>query len=398
MVVPDVLTTPRNASTRDLLLVADHVLTSWTARHPMGTAGPDLGPAVLSTLVAAHPDATGEQRRTCGEATDLWLRTGLRGRAGTGLHDGLSGLVAGLGLIAGVRPDVGPAAQRAARSLATAADRRPWRTSAVGFTDYDLVSGPAGTLLAQPAGTPPGGAAAHLAALAADPDLAGLRIGAHRDHPLVGWTQGDVVTGLAHGAAGVLAALSAVDPTEEAVRAVAHLSTWLVAGLYVDGAGIVSWRYAAGGKPEAVAHRQGWCYGNPGVSWALWAAGRALVRAGAPGGEDLCDLAVRAVGTLCGGYDADVHLDGDRDSDRLGVCHGAAGVLLVADAFARHTGSAPAAALRDWLTGHLHDRLDRVARLAGTDTTLLSGATGVLAALLTTAGADRGWLRCLALS
>jgi hypothetical protein len=104
----------------------------------------------------------------------------------------------------------------------------------------------------------------------------------------------------------------------------------------------------------------------------------------------MCAVAVDAVDTLCAAYDPDHHLD----HDPLAVCHGAAGVLLVADAFARHAGSSPAAALRAELTRYLTARLDEVTRL---DATLLSGAAGVLAALLTTAGGDRGWLPCLAL-
>jgi len=104
----------------------------------------------------------------------------------------------------------------------------------------------------------------------------------------------------------------------------------------------------------------------------------------------VCSVAVEAMRTLCAAYDPHHHLD----HDPLAVCHGAAGVLLVADAFARHAGLPAAAALRDDLAAHLTERLDAVTRL---DATLLSGAPGVLAALLTAAGGDRGWLPCLAL-
>jgi hypothetical protein len=225
-------------------------------------------------------------------------------------------------------------------------------------------------------------AATHLAG----PAATGFRIGAYAGHPVVGWAQGGVVTGLAHGVAGPVAALSAALPHLPEHGAVVHdLASWLAAQRYTDDRGVVSWpgRVPAPGHGRA-ARRQGWCYGTPGVAWALWAAGHALVHSG------LCAAAVEAVDTLCAAYDPTYHLD----HDPLAVCHGAAGVLLVADAFARHAGSAAAATLRDTLTGYLTDRIDEVVRL---DTTLLSGAPGVLAALLTSAGGDRGWLPCLAM-
>jgi hypothetical protein len=175
-----------------------------------------------------------------------------------------------------------------------------------------------------------------------------------------------------------VAALSAALPHLPDARPAVHgLAAWLAAQRFADG----SWPGLVPGRPGG---RQGWCYGTPGVAWALWAAGTALVHSG------LRAAAVDAVETLCATFDPDRHLD----HDPLAVCHGAAGVLLVADAFARHAGSPAAAALRAALTGYLTDRLDEVTRL---DATLLAGAPGVLAALLTSAGGDRGWLPCLAM-
>ncbi|WP_309115248.1 lanthionine synthetase LanC family protein [Saccharothrix sp.] len=351
---------------RDVVTAARTLLDSW--KSSASTAGPDPGPAVLAALVADP------------EAGRTWLRGAVRAAAGTGLFTGLGGVVAGLRLI----PGADSAAERAEAVLGQAAAHRRWRTTAVGFADYDLVSGPSGTLLAHFAGSTPVSTdrlapfTGHLTALA-DAHLSGLRIGAHSGHPLLGWSQDEILTGLAHGAAGPLAALSLAGAEPDAIR---NLAAWLAARTTTDSRGILTWSPRGRGKPG----RQGWCYGTPGVSWALWTAGRALGRAGA----EFREIGLAAMGTLCAKYDPDTHLDG------LGVCHGAAGMLLVADAFARQAGSTPAAELRDWLRDHLHTRLDEVLRMGGTG--LLSGAAGVLAALLTADGRDRSWLPCLALS
>ncbi|MFC0539958.1 lanthionine synthetase LanC family protein [Kutzneria chonburiensis] len=163
------------------------------------------------------------------------------------------------------------------------------------------------------------------------------------------WFEGED-TGLAHGAAGVL--LVSLQP---------ELISWLLKQSFVD------------------QQRQGWCYGIPGIAWALWTAGARTE-------------AVRLVRILCQTFDPELNLYGE-PADRLGICHGAAGVLLIADAFARE-GVSGAKVLSDLMQTYLVERLDLV---AGLDDTLLRGGSGVLAALLTVRGADRRWLRCLGL-
>jgi hypothetical protein len=369
--------------TSDLVTAAEHVLASWTATAAASTTGPDLGPVVLATLL---PDSVPAHA-----AVRAWVRAGSRCR-GLGLFGGMSGVLAGLRLLADRDVCATDAAERAA--AAVAATQPGWRAEGVGFDDYDVVTGPAGVMLAGLTGrlpvrreslAPP---AAHLVDLATS--TPGFRIGAYAGHPLAGWAQDGVVTGLAHGVAGPVAALSmAVPHLPDVAETVRRLASWLAAQSVTDTRGVVSWpgRVPAP-EPTGEARRQGWCYGTPGVAWALWTAGRALVHSGL--GEELCATATEAMRTLCVAYDPDHHLD----HDPLAVCHGAAGVLLVADAFARHAGLPAAAALRGELAGHLTDRLDEVLRL---DATLLSGAAGVLAALLTAAGGDRGWLPCLAM-
>ncbi|WP_020670934.1 lanthionine synthetase LanC family protein [Amycolatopsis nigrescens] len=387
------------ATSRELLTAAGAVLTSWIARQNASTAAPDLGPAVLATLVAQNPVASIAQHRVSHDAMRAWLRGSVHCR-GPALHGGFAGVLAGMRLISSVHTDVTPAAERTAAALRTA--KQHWRSSEVGFTDYDLVSGPAGALLALTTGEPTP-MARHLAELAADPRLTGFRIGAHAGHPLLGWTQGAVITGLAHGVAGTLAALSMVSDRQApgTLPAIRNLASWLYRHQEVDELGVVSWRARLpepGSPALGVVRRQAWCYGNPGISWALWTAGCALRRAGFDEGRSLCDAALAAIRTFCDAYDACRHLDTERTGDALAICHGAAGILLVADAFDRQASFSPAAVLRERLDGFLRERLPEIVRLGDTDQSLLSGATGVLAALLTAAGADRGWLRWVALS
>ena len=68
-------------------------------------------------------------------------------------------------------------------------------------------------------------------------------------------------------------------------------------------------------------------------------------------------------------WDDDFHLPGT-PRDGLTFCHGAAGVLAVADAFSLHTGLMPARRLADHLAGLLTGRL---ASLATTDLPLVTG-------------------------
>ncbi|MGZ0205499.1 subtilin biosynthesis protein spaC, partial [Streptomyces sp. RM1] len=132
-------------------------------------------------------------------------------------------------------------------------------------------------------------------------------------------------------------------------------------------------------------------YGTPGVAWALWDA------AGALGDGAAADWAATAFTTLAEHYDETFHLFGDTPGDRLGLCHGAAGVLAVADAFERDARLPAASALKERFVGHLTARLSGQ-RLAEWPADLLTGLPGVPAALLTAAhGAPRGWLPCLGL-
>ena len=367
--------------------------------YPAAAAGPghdraaDPGPAILAALVSAGRAPAELAGETAAErAVIAWLRQ-LSRPAPTGLlGNGAAGRMLALRLAAGVWPRLAGLAEAVRQSLCRRVARVPWAVTELAWGDYDLVTGPSGTLLALAA--EPGASAAdrapvigHLAGLCATDDLAGLRVGQYRDEDLRGWNFGRINLGLAHGLPGVALALAAAadadglsEPGEQALR---RLAARLAREAFTDPRGVLTWPPGSGrAGPGAAAarRRQAWCYGCPGVAWALWESGRVL------GDDGLRDLAESSAGSLIGAWDDEFYLDG------LDICHGAAGLMLVYDSFSRHAGLPGAAGLRDHLAGHLTARLGQLSQLAETNCSLQSGASGVLAALLTTGGADRRWL------
>ncbi|MCP9963748.1 hypothetical protein LUX05_24380 [Streptomyces somaliensis] len=130
------------------------------------------------------------------------------------------------------------------------------------LADYDLVLGPAGTLLAQCAGArpEPGHLLPHrdrLAALCDGDDLWRLRADGYADHPHLAWLQGRVNTGMGHGAAGVAAALTAaVRHTGPAAGdALRRVAAWLEEQAYEDDRGLRTWPGARPRRGDAAARR-----------------------------------------------------------------------------------------------------------------------------------------------
>jgi hypothetical protein len=382
--------------------LAVRYLRQWAVAPPEGGHRCDPGIPVLAHLVADD--------RAAPAAVAVWSRTAGRGPSRPALYDGgLAGTLVGLRLGSRVHPGLRPVADRLRAHLSGRLP--PYRTHAVTFPDYDLICGPAGTLLALCAGETAGRPdfarlrplAAHLALLCDADDLPRLRTGHYADHPYLSWVHGRVNTGMGHGVAGVVTALTAAlrrtgadpdpDATGDLAAALDRARRWLVRQSYVDDRGIRTWPGAGLDRPPAPrAHpRQAWCYGTPGVAWALWDAADAL------GDSAGARWAAAAFTSLAEHYDETFHLYGDTPADRLGLCHGAAGVLAVADAFDRHARLPAAAVLKKRLVAHLTARLARPAP-ADWPADLLTGLPGVLAALLTAArGAPRSWLPCLGL-
>ncbi len=359
----------------------------------------DAGPALLAALTA---QAGLEEPELTRRVLERWLNTQPDGAPHqVGAFGGLAGLFAGLRAAGPLQPPLRPLARLVAESLAAWSSSGALRLDRVGWIDYDLINGPAGVVLCL-AGTEHTAqslpAARHLAALCDRPDLHRLRLHEAID-PRSAWNLGRINTGLGHGVAGVAAALRAAAETattrpEDFTAPLRHVCDWLVAQSYVDDQGLTTWPPAGlDGTPPSrrPTRRQAWCYGTPGIAWTLWDAGRVLAD------ETLTGFARQAMQSFCEAFDEHRHLDPDPVDAALTVCHGAAGTLALADAFARHASLPAAAALRGRLTAYLTERLPDVKELAMLDLSVLNGATGIFAALLSTAATERPWLAQLAL-
>jgi hypothetical protein len=276
-----------------------------------------------------------------------------------------------------------------------------WRTSLVAWDDYDLFRGPSGLLLAGASSeadtTPFIPAARHLARLCDDPGLGRLRAGTEID-PRSAFNIGRINTGMGHGVTGVISALRHVVETLEDGNqyrpALRRACGWLVEEAYLAEDDFITWPPVGrdGAKVSGVAQRrQAWCYGTPGVAWALWDAGRIL------DDDSLQLLGEEAMRSFCRVFDADYHIDTHDIGEALAICHGAAGTLAVADAFARLAGLREAVTLRVELDQYLLDRFDQIFAIAQTDMTMLSGAGGILSVMLTVHGGARNWLSQIAL-
>ncbi|MEU2923576.1 lanthionine synthetase LanC family protein [Streptomyces sp. NPDC007251] len=387
-------------------VLVGQVLDAWSARPRDGAPSAEhpSDPGVPTLAALAHAVGGPGSARSAARAVAVWARTAGRGPGRAGLYDGgLAGTLVGLRLGARLHPRLHLAADRLRDRLLGTAPPRGRRLDHVTLPDYDLIVGPAGTLLALCAGDRPTPAqlapfVGHLAALCDDEDLPRLRTAGYAGHPYLGWLDGRINTGMGHGVAGVVAALTAAvrhtGPRPDLTRALRHATGWLMRQSFDDARSIRTWDGAGldGPPPTAPRARQAWCYGTPGVSWALWDAADAL------GDRDAAAWAGAAFTTLAEHYDESFHLFGDRPSDVLALCHGAAGVLAVADAFDHHARLPAAAALKARLLAHLLERLPQVRVLGAEGMGLLGGAAGPLCVLLTTAhGAPRAWLPCLGL-
>lgn len=350
--------------------------------------GPGVG--VLAGLVGALGDT----------ALTNWLAAFRSGTATAGVFGrGQAGFAAGLAVAADVDPRLATLAGRTRRGVVDWG-RALAAPEALCWQDYDLIAGPSGALLAltvagraTPAEIEP--FAGYLSRLAEDPGLAGLRLSGYAGDSLRGWNQGAVNLGLGHGVPGVVVALAAarrlLGPRQDVLTALRHCAGVLVDTAATGAGGLPVWPPSDRAATSEQVSRQAWCYGTPGVAWALWEAGDALADA------ELRAFAVEAMTGLDRHWDPAHHLYGDTAADLFGVCHGAAGVLAVADAFARHAAHARAVRLRDRIADWVHEHADDVAELAATDLTLLNGAAGVLAVLSTVDGGRRDWLPLLGL-
>jgi len=370
-------------------LITDYIIHCGARRG----SGQDAGPAILAaSLSSVAPDA----KDLCLRALKRWLNDVPDAFTGVGAFGGLGGLLSGLRTATALSPAVTPAYSALCARTNEWLTQQRWRHSSVTWPDYDLFFGPAGVVRAGlSVDCPPDmvvPALRHLIAMAATEGLLAFRGGPEIDQRSA-FNIGRINTGLGHGLTGVASALNhaiRVAGQENARPALRRICEWLVQQTYVDKTGLVTWP-PAGRLPEDadVTHRrQAWCYGTPGVSWTLWEAADTLAD------DAMRELAEEAMVSFCDVFDEN-RLDHDDAGEDIAVCHGAAGILAIADAYARHT-TVATAPLRDRMLDYLIERAARVRDHGRRDMSLLTGAGGMAAVALTATGADRQWLHHIA--
>lgn len=375
------------------------------AREVMGEPTPrtgplDAGPAVLAGVLASL-GVTGADRFVAG-----WLTQYQGAIRHSGLADGgLAGLASGARTAIPAWPRMaGPAARAGRRLISNVPTGEPFER--VEWRHYDLVHGATGIALTLAAA--PDRQVDHvlpvatwLAGMCGSDDLSGARVTEYTDDPVRGWNTGLVNLGVAHGVAGIAAALLAclevTGPREDLAASLRRIVRFLRHESYPDEGGVRIWPPGSrGGDPPTAGATGplGWCYGTPGVAWVLWEAGRVLAD------PEVRRFAADAMESLCRAWlasDDDIQVAAGPAEESLAFCHGLAGVLLIAGAFDQYAGLPAAAALRARVRDLLLARMDEVRELAERDVSLITGASGVLSALLADLGGERSWLRTYAL-
>jgi class I lanthipeptide synthase len=373
-------------------LLTDYI----TDNGPRQGSGQDAGPAILAAnLFSVAPEA----EDLCLRGLKHWLNNVPDIFAGVGAFGGLGGLLSGLRTARALCPAVAPAYSALCSRTNEWLGQQRWRRAGVSWPDYDLFFGPAGAVRAGlSVDCPPGmadPAIGHLVAMAATDRLVAFCGGPEIDQRSA-FNIGRINTGLGHGLAGVASALShavRVAGHDYARPALRQICRWLVEQTYLDDAGLLTWPPVGPLPGETVGthRRQAWCYGTPGVSWTLWEAADTLAD------EAMRELAEDAMASFVTVFDEARYLDpADDKCEDLALCHGAAGTLAVADAFALHTSVAGAPALRDRMLDYLIERAARIRQCGRNDISLLTGAAGMAAVALTATGADRQWLHHIA--
>jgi hypothetical protein len=355
----------------------------------------DAGPAILARIVAGVDRA--EAKSAAESALECWLARLPLANTYPGIFGGLAGIYVGAKNASAICPRLEGFATVLRDRLVEWCAESEWRTEAVGWEDYDLISGPAGiilSLLQDPQGSTKDLSPAinQLLLLSRSIELRALRVGRYQDDEQRGWNFGRVNTGMAHGVTGIVAALTSAAtglPQSNDVReTISILSRWLVQESYVDSHGLQTWGPAGRDgcePPEGSSRRQAWCYGTPGVAWTLWHAGKVLEE------PELRRFASNAMRTFCRAFDEDFYIDDTGTSAALGICHGVAGTLILARCFASQANLPEAQHLSTRLEDYLTERLPQVCSLAHTDSTTLTGATGILAALLSDRSDNQSW-------
>jgi hypothetical protein len=354
----------------------------------------DAGKIVLGS-------ASGVQAEELQDLCSLWLSAFPENPGLFSLYAGNGGLVLGLRHACQRLPGLARVYSRIRDEVLEVSRQELWSVPARDWQDYDLVTGPSGLLLAC-LGDPDVDdralvhLAGHLADLVESNDLEAFRLEGAKDDPQRSWNHLEINLGPAHGVAGVLAALTAyVRRFPADTRALSALETgldWFVQRAHQDERGLLTWAPGSRSKKrtKAASRREAWCYGAPASAFIVWDAADALGR------SDLKEFACLVFRTFLDRFDPDFHLDDDPD-ERLAICHGAAGLMLIADCFESHAGMGEAAGLKWRMRDLIVEEQAGLTSWMERNSTLLSGASGVLLALNVAHGGSRSWLPALGL-
>ncbi|MFI9082091.1 lanthionine synthetase C family protein [Streptomyces sioyaensis] len=384
-------------------------------------AGGCSGIALLHLYVARNTSDPGEQamsRRRAFESIRLALRQASEMPIGPGLWDGSGGLALALSDCCRDEPHFGSAlaevhAQTADQVLTTG---WPREVGKVAVSDYDLISGAAGTLVQLCAIEDPSPSVRAAVAYARDyllwlsePERGGRTrwrwlMELHgSEAPVRGGETppyGYLDVGMAHGAAGVLTALAAAWRAgyrcSRQLDAMYGLTSWIleVRALFNRGGtwpAFVPVTDTGAQGPGLGGDQLGWCYGSTGLAVALLSTAEAT---------DDSSLRQTALDTF------DVALRRSTDSvDSEDLCHGLAGLIVGCREFAE-AGSRAAKKALPVLTDRLLDWAEtkppfafhdpRVPQGARGGLTLLNGAPGTALALLAAVNEARpAWFTAL---
>ena len=149
-------------------------------------------------------------------------------------------------------------------------------------------------------------------------------------------TKGTFNLGLAHGVTGILAFLSIASlrgvEVEGQKEAIQRMASWIEEKSFVKN-GAIHWPYSASWEEEVEKQAQSpassidaWCYGVPGISRTLFLAGKALHD------SRLQNFSLRAFQGVFSRSRTEWGIPGP------GLCHGIAGLLLIANEMAKEPG------------------------------------------------------------
>lgn len=380
----------RDRAREAALALGERLLEAWSCAHDDGEFLPMrglAGSAGFALVFLALAQYTGESRYEA--AMHDFMRTAAQvdDFPAIGLFDGIAGTRAVAHLLAGLEARY----ERLVDQCDAFIDAHVplWPKLPQTFAEFDLIAGYSGTRLGQCVGAPrPADRLTELIAWVLEDEWRWCCV-----HPVRGGDPENDL-GLAHGVAGMLAALALTLEDFGDRRDLVASCSWKLANRVVFKDGMHSWPYTAQDRsPERF--RAAWCYGAPGVCSALLACARACDDA------DLKRFALDALRSVAAQPPAAWNVG------EAGICHGMLGNALI---FASASGIAECSELAE-RAEQIADRAISV--LAAEDWRCMAiaedakphsafshlvGSAGAITALLTlTRDFDSQWMRIYAI-